>query len=225
MDINSEQYSRIRKANVANILKKLKEGKTLSRDDWSQIEDYKAKADKPIEDVTEIKKTAKSWVELAEVLGVARQTVDVWKKKPGSPKPRSNGTHDVLKWVAFIKAEGLAAKGQSETPDEAELRLRKLFAEVEDRELKVLVRKGQFVPIDAVRERWLYHIGQANALLRNKLENELPPLLVGRDAVDIRKENARVVDEYIAIMNSGEQKQIPKLETRGRKKSDDRPAR
>jgi hypothetical protein len=123
--------------------------------------------------------------------------------------------------VAFIKAEGLAAKGQSETPDEAELRLRKLFAEVEDRELKVLVRKGQFVPIDAVRERWLYHIGQANALLRNKFENELPPLLVGRDAVDIRKENARVVDEYIAIMNSGDQKKIPKLETRGRKKSDD----
>lgn len=154
-------------------------------------------------------------------MGVARQTVDIWKKKPGSPKPRSNGTHDVLKWVAFIKAEGLAAKGQSETPDEAELRLRKLFAEVEDRELKVLVRKGQFVPIDAVRERWFYHIGQANALLRNKLENELPPLLVGRDAVDIRKEMARVVDEYIAIMNSGDQKKIPKLETRGRKKSDD----
>jgi hypothetical protein len=168
-------------------------------------------------------------VDLAEALGTTRKTLNVWRKLDGAPRPRPNGGHSVTEWRNFISSRGLGSQTlgsrEEQLMDSEALRARKLLAEVEDRELKVLVRKGQFVPIDAVRERWFYHIGQANALLRNKLENELPPLLVGRDAVDIRKENARVVDEYIAIMNSGEQKQIPKLETRGRKKSDDRPAR
>ena len=164
-------------------------------------------------------------VDLAEILGTTRKTLNVWRKIEGAPKPRSNGTHSVAQWKKFVMANGLGGKTlasrEEQLMDSELLRARKLFAEVEERELRVLVRKGQYVPIDSVRERWFFHIGQANSLLRNKLENELPPQLVGRDAVDIRKEMARVVDEYIAIMNSGDQKKIPKLpETRGRPKSD-----
>lgn len=163
--------------------------------------------------------------DLAEALGTTRKTLNVWRKLDGAPKSRTNGHHSVALWREFISSRGLGSKTlgsrEEQLMDAEGLRARKLLAEVEDRELKVLIRKGQYVSIDAVKERWFYHIGQANSLLRNKLENELPPLLVGRDAVDMRKYMARVVDEYIAIMNSGDQKKIPKLETRGRKRSND----
>jgi hypothetical protein len=109
------------------------------------------------------------------------------------------------------------ASRKEQLMDSDRLHARKLFAEVEERELRVLVRKGRHVPIDSVRERCFFQIVQANYLLRNKLENYLPPQLVGRDEVDIRNEMARVVYKYIAIMNSGDKKKIPKLpETCGR---------
>ena len=219
MDINPEQFDQIKTANTANILKKLKAGKTLSRVDWTQLQIKKQTAD---DQIPEIRHTAKSLVELAEILGVARQTVDVWKRRKGAPKPRSNGTYDVLKWVAFIKAEGLASKFEkaSETPDETELRLRKLLAEVEDRELRVAIRKGLFIPLDEVRDFMNYHHGQADALFMNKLENELPPILAGLDAVGIRKELAKARDEFKAILRRAVYPKSPKLENRGRKPAD-----
>ena len=43
-------------------------------------------------------------------------------------------------------------------------------------------------------------VKDAIKLLRDKLENELPPILSGLDAVRIRREMERVVDEYCAVM-------------------------
>lgn len=163
--------------------------------------------------------------DLAEALGTTRKTLNVWRKLDGAPKPRTNGHHSVALWREFISSRGLGSKTlgsrEEQLMDAEGLRARKLLAEVEDRELKVLIRKGQYVSIDDVSQRWRHHIGQANALLTKKFGNELPPILVGRDVVDIRTLALRVVDEYIAIMNSGDQKKIPKLETRGRKKSNE----
>jgi 3-deoxy-D-arabino-heptulosonate 7-phosphate (DAHP) synthase class II len=68
----------------------------------------------------------------------------------------------------------------------------------------VAVKRGFYVTMEAVRERWTYHVAQAHAVFRNKLENELPPLLVGLDAVDIRKEMVKVVDEITATLRRGD---------------------
>ena len=39
--------------------------------------------------------TAASYVELAVILGITRQTLSNWKKRKDAPKPAANGLHDV----------------------------------------------------------------------------------------------------------------------------------
>jgi hypothetical protein len=51
--------------------------------------------------------TASSYVELAAVLGVTRQSINTWKKRKDSPKPASNGMHDVSEWKEFMRQNEL----------------------------------------------------------------------------------------------------------------------
>jgi DNA-binding transcriptional regulator YiaG len=147
---------------------------------------------------------ASTYNELAEVLGVSRQAIHSWKKFPDSPKPNSNGTHEVAAWREFMSRRGL--KGGSPLPpdEESGLRARKLLAEVMEREHRLKIKQGEYVPLEDVKTRWAYHVGQAAALLRKRLENELPPVLSGLDAVGIRKELSRTVDEFAALLHGGE---------------------
>ena len=51
---------------------------------------------------------------------------------------------------------------------------------------------------------WLTHVGKAVALLRAKFENELPPILSGKDAQGIREECERAIDEVCRVLHTGE---------------------
>lgn len=146
--------------------------------------------------------TATSYVELADILGVTRQALYKWAKREGSPKASSNGTHDVVAWRAFMSAQGLSGKQQQDQTDmEAQLRARKLLAEVEERELRLAVKREEYVPVDAVKTTWMEQIGRATAMLRRKFEQELPPVIAGQDPVTIQKEARKAIDEVMKILH------------------------
>jgi hypothetical protein len=146
---------------------------------------------------------ASNFNELSEILGVSRQAIHSWKKFPDSPKPNANGTHEVAAWREFMSRRNLKGGGAIAQDEESGLRARKLLAEVMEREHRLLVKQGEYVPLEEVQTRWAYHVGQAAALLRKRLENELPPVLSGLDAVGIRKELSKAVDEFAAMLNEG----------------------
>ena len=80
--------------------------------------------------------TAASYVELAAVLGVTRQSINTWKKRKDAPKPAANGLHDVAAWREFMRRNDLKGGEIAEPGDiESSLKARKLLAEVEEREL------------------------------------------------------------------------------------------
>ena len=89
------------------------------------------------------------------------------------------------------------------TDEETALRARKLLAEVEERELRLAVKKREYVSIEEVRQTWTKLVGKAKELLRNKFENELPPILSGLDATAIQEECRRAIDEVLGILHSG----------------------
>lgn len=145
---------------------------------------------------------ARNYVDLAEVLGVTRQSLTTWRKRKDAPTPAANGLHDVAAWRDFMQRHDL--KGAAPAADgETALRARKLLAEVEDRELKVAVKKALYVSIEEVSLEWARVAGRVTSLLRNKFENELPPILSGLDATGIQEENRRAIDEVLTLLNQG----------------------
>jgi hypothetical protein len=80
---------------------------------------------------------------------------------------------------------------------------RKLLAEVEERELRLAVKKREYVSIEEVRQTWTRLVGWVKGLLRNKFENELPPILSGLDATAVQEESRRAIDEVLAVLNLG----------------------
>ena len=150
--------------------------------------------------------TAASYVELAAVLGVTRQSVAAWKKRKDAPKPAANGLHDVAAWNEFMRRHDLKGGDPNPQPGDIEssLKARKLLAEVEERELRVGVRRGEFVAVEDVRVMWTESVARATAMLRKKFEQELPPILSGLDATGIQEEARRAIDEVLSVLHQGD---------------------
>ena len=149
--------------------------------------------------------TASSYVELAAILGVTRQSLNNWKKRKDAPKPASNGLHDVAAWREFMRRNDLKG-GEIEQPGDIEssLKARKLLAEVEERELRLGIKRGDYVAVEEVRQAWTEFVAQATSMLRKKFEQELPPILSGLDATGIQDEARRAMDEVLTILHQGE---------------------
>ena len=187
--MNENIGQKILSKDLENIVKKVASGKTLTSAERSLVE----KAYGTSGDV----KFAKTIVELSEILGVSRKTIDRWRKLKGSPKPCSNGKHSVSKWRDFVRKHDLK---EPDSHEDEELKTRKLLAEVKQAEIKLKVMEGTYVAIEKVREVWTAHIGQVRQILESRFLNELPPILTTLDAVQIREKLQEVLDEtYKAI--------------------------
>ena len=194
-DVTSDMAERILGAEFRNIVKKVAGGKNLTVAERARVQ---ARAS----GCTDSTAYAKTVVELANLLGVTRRTIATWQKLGGAPATLPNGDFPVSEWREFVRVRGLKTN-QPKTTNEEALKARKLLAEVEERELKVGIRKGQFVLLANVRQDWLTQVGRAIALLRAKFENELPPILSGQDAQGIREECARAIDEVCKVLHTG----------------------
>lgn len=194
-DVTSDMAERILGAEFRNIVKKVAGGKTLTVAERATVQ---ARAS----GCTDSTAYAKTVVELASLLGVTRRTIATWQKLDGAPKALPNGDFPVSEWREFVRVRGLKTNQPTTTNEEA-LKARKLLAEVEERELKVGIKKGEFVLLEDVRRDWLTQVGRAIALLRAKFENELPPILSGQDAQGIREECARAIDEVCKVLHTG----------------------
>ena len=184
---------------LANLVKLVHEGKKLTRAERAMLQNLagmSAGHSGPTH--------ARNYVELAEILGVSRQALGQWRRRKDAPKAAANGLHDVTAWREFMRRHDLKGSESSIADEEDILKARKLLAEVEDRELRVAVKKGLYVPLDQVQQEWTTRIGRAVSLLRNKFENELPPILSGLDATGIQDECRKAIDEVLGILNAGE---------------------
>ena len=87
---------------------------------------------------------AENYVELARILGVTRRSLQNWRKRKDAPKAVANGFHEVAAWRdEFMQRHGLEGDPVG-TDAESALRARKLLAEVEERELRLAVKRGEF---------------------------------------------------------------------------------
>ncbi len=191
--LDPEVAGKILDADFQNIVKKVAAGKPLTVAERTRIESRAAGS-------AETLSYAQTLVELAAALGVSRRTLTTWQKMEGAPKALSNGMWPVADWREFVRMRGLNA-GRVPVGNEEALKARKLLAEVEERELRIAVKKGEYVSLTQVREEWIGLVAQATSILRAKFENELPPVLSGLDATGIQRECRRAIDEVLRCLH------------------------
>lgn len=158
-----------------------------------------------------------SYVELAGRLGVSRRTITRWREiHPDHPKGRPNGDHSIEKWKDFIKEKGLSANNDGADPNQGalpegveglltkdELGRMDLKVKIAERAFKLAKDKEQYIHSEVVRETIMGLAAEAIKLLRDRLENELPPIIEGQDAVFIRVEMESVVSDFCEAIHSG----------------------
>ena len=179
----------------ANLAQRVQRGGNLSRSERVMLQSMAATAG-------QAPAVAADLSDLGRILGVSRSSLNRWRKRADAPKPDANGFHDVAAWREFMQRHDLHGEPAA-TDAETALRARKLLAEVEERELRLAVKKREYVAIEEVRQTWTTLVGRAKELLRNKFENELPPVLSGLDATGIQEECRKAIDEVLGILHSG----------------------
>ena len=146
-ELSPDIAGKILDADFQNIVKKVASGKPLTVAERTRIESRAAGS-------AETLAYTKTLVELAAVLGVSRRTLSTWQKIDGAPKALSNGLWPVADWREFVRMRGLNA-GRVPVGNEEALKARKLLAEVEEREMRIAVKKGEYVALTKVREEWI----------------------------------------------------------------------
>lgn len=177
----------------ANLAQRVQRGGKLNRAERAMLQGMAASAG-------HTPTVAENYAELAKALGVARRTLQNWRKRKDAPKPAANGFHEVAAWREFMQRHGLEGDPAA-TDAESALRARKLLAEVEERELRLAVKKREYVALTEVQGCWTAQVARAKDLLRHKFELELPPILSGLDAVAIQAECGKALDEVFTLLH------------------------
>lgn len=137
MGLSPEQARKLLEANSILLVKKVvKEKKPLSSQEIALLQ---AASRLPAED----KVWAKTQVELADVLGVERKTIQRWLKIDGNPGARSNGSYAVAEWRTWrVSRRG----GEDDTPDQTKARAEQLLLQNERLRYKIGREKGSLIP-------------------------------------------------------------------------------
>ena len=142
MEIDSKLAQKVLDADLANMAKRVNEGKNLTANQRAHF--MQATGQMPLPKTG----LAKNKVELAAILGVARQTIYKWTKLDEAPSPNQDGTHNIADWLAFIKLRNL--KGADEEGGMA-LADRKLLGQCLKIEAELEILKGNWIPKGLVK--------------------------------------------------------------------------
>lgn len=146
--------------NVGNIIQKLNKGRTLTKAEREQVEEYIAKAEanpsEPHPKYGHLPKVGKNKVEAAALLNIPhRSKFSFWRRTyPDAPPDRPNGTEDLWEWFDFIERHKLRGTFKpEEDPTEkrrhAEAKKIELVSSLYEEKLKRV--RGETVSVQEMR--------------------------------------------------------------------------
>ena len=188
-----ELYSKV---NLANIVKRLKAGKTLSTSERKALAEFEAK------------QSAGEWVKdtsaLARELGLSRQAIyDARARYPAeAPAKHPDGKKENIdEWRDFC-AQKLIGKDVA-TKTLADLKAELMREHISLARAKVRRENAETVSLEVV-ESMVQKLGQKwDLLLRLKLEVESGPRFAGKAPAEICAEGSVMLDEIREVVNAG----------------------
>ncbi|MGA3170351.1 MAG: hypothetical protein ABSE62_05000 [Chthoniobacteraceae bacterium] len=124
MTLSPEDIEKLRTKELANCIRKLNAGKTLTRDERRMLDaahsSSTAAAGAGLQTSVNY---ASTWDELGQLLGVSRRSILKWRERQdlagALPRPRADGRHDVAAWKVAMVTHGLAGSDESASLDYA----------------------------------------------------------------------------------------------------------
>jgi len=164
-DLGPEEAGSLLSADLANIVRRLQAGKTLTARERELIERRRR------DGIAEAPHWVRGFRGLAEVLPYSRESFRTWAKLPGAPKARPNNTQDATAWRRFIEEKGLGVSNSAteQLPRrEAEI-VRRYELQNERAEFDLAVRRKEYVTRAEVVEKVSYAWTEATRILRSHL--------------------------------------------------------
>ena len=191
-ETNQSNAEILARANLSNIGKKLKAGKTLTTSERKALEEFQSEnSDGWVKDLTT----------LAKELGLARKSIyEARSRFPDAPKRHDDGKRENLfAWQQFC-ADNLIGK------DTATKNLSDLKAELMREQIALARSKNRKEDAEVIDreivESALSLLGQKlDLLLRLKLEVELGQRVIGKSAAEVNVEGGIMLDEIREVIN------------------------
>jgi predicted DNA-binding transcriptional regulator AlpA len=170
--ISGDQLDQIKKKDVANLIRKVKDGKTLTAAERKILENAAG--------AEHIERELVSITRIAELFQVSRKTIYQWRLEERAGIPSKVGTkEDVAAWRAWFAANPSAGHYDGKPRRDRETLLcDKLEVEIAIKKIEHDRETGELVPLSEVRENMTRITSAARAELL-KMISDLPPRLAG----------------------------------------------
>ena len=192
--ISQDQLDKIHQANAANLIKKVKSGKTLTSEERRILESM---AGHDTETVTTSR--------LAEIFGVNRKSIAQWRKEGKNVPDKIGGKEPLAEWRKWFEENPDAGHFDGKpSKSREELLAVKVAVEIDLLEIRRDKERGKLISRDEVNERDVSIAMALRAMLR-RYEREIPALCLGlplAQSMPIVKTKARELQDRLADMTS-----------------------
>lgn len=179
--LSEEDAEKVRKANLTNILKKAKAGKTLTPSELRIVDGHSAA------------RVYESLDQCAAATGMSKHELKTAKKLGGVAAGFRGSRVDFTKLQAWLKSH----EGELESDDKNALECRRLRIQCERAEHALSVDRGEFIPKAEV-DTWLTGtMERFKMTMMQRFVVELPPKLQGRPVPEMADAMEKAVGECI----------------------------
>lgn len=140
--ITADQASLLLKADVRNLSKKLREGKSLTPSERGMLRSIASGGTGATETFV------RSQVELANVLGISRKTIERARRRPGNPGVRDDGRLDVAAWRDYLKETTTCFEKDNDPQSSKQAaQARNLLLKNEKLEADIAILRREWLPV------------------------------------------------------------------------------
>lgn len=193
--LTPEQAEQIKSAQLANILRKVRSGKTLTAAEVKYLDDA---SEEPVP-----KEELVTTTRLAELFQINRKTIAQWRKeeRPGIPEKVGN-KENVAAWRSWFASNPEAGHSSGKPRRDRETLLcEKLEIEIDLKKIEREQELGHLVEIGAVEESMTRITSAARGELL-KLVADMPPMLAGLGESAIQKVMKDAVDTILENLSN-----------------------
>jgi len=183
--LTGDQLDQIKKKDIANLIGKVRQGKSLTAAERKILESAAG--------MDHVERELVSITRIAELFQVSRKTIYQWRNEGRQGIPEKVGTkEDVAAWRSWFAANPSAGHYDGKPRRDRETLLcEKLEVEIDIKKIELEVESGKFVSQESQRADG-QKLGLVLQGMMLKMAGDLAPVLAGRPAGEVKK----AIDKY-----------------------------